>query len=109
MDDHRQRVVDRYQHLDEGLGPFRYFHFPHAGVDGYRYWFKAVEVDEELVAIRQVQRADDGTALRYWWRHLDDADGMLTDQPLHPDEGEDIIEIPTEDFERAWETVDGTA
>jgi hypothetical protein len=107
MDDHRQRMVDHYRNLDEGPGPFRYFHFPDAGVDGHRYWLKAVEFDDELVAIRQVELAVDGSAGRYWWRHLDDDHGMLTDQPLHPEE--DLLEIPADEFERAWEGAQGTA
>jgi hypothetical protein len=110
MDDHRQRVVDHYRRLDEGPGPFRYFHFPDAGVDGHRYWIKAVEVDGQLVAIRQLEAAEETGARRYRWQQLDDAVGMLTDPPLLPDpKAEGLLEISAEDFERVWRAEETSA
>jgi hypothetical protein len=100
---HRDRVIAFYRGLDEGPGPFRFFRFLDASLDGHRYWTKAVEVEGELVAIRQIEDTEVGRARRYWWQHLDDRSGMLTDQPLPPDPGQEgLIEISADEFDRRW-------
>ncbi len=99
---HQRRVAENYRRLDEGPGPFAYRHFPDAGVDGYRYWFKSAEDQGELIAIRQVQIGADGLVHRYWWEKLDDVAGGLTDQALHPDIEDDLVPISEEVFEGIW-------
>jgi hypothetical protein len=39
----------------------------------------------EVIAVKQIEVAPDGIARCYWWRHLEDELGFLTDQPLDPD------------------------
>jgi hypothetical protein len=39
----------------------------------------------EIIAIKQIEVPPDGIACRYWWRHLEDERGFLTDQPLDPE------------------------
>ena len=94
-----ERLVEFYRELDEGPGPFRSFHFPDASQDGHRYWFKAVDVDGDVVALRQDEVGTDDHVHKYSWIRMDDPRGMLTDQPLFPDE-EESIEISAEEFDR---------
>jgi hypothetical protein len=39
----------------------------------------------EIIAVKQIEVPPDGIARCYWWRHLEDELGFLTDQPLDPD------------------------
>ncbi|MFC6542300.1 hypothetical protein ACFQES_36890 [Nonomuraea salmonea] len=44
----------------------------------------------------------DRAARRYWWRHLQDGQGFLSDQPL---EIWELTEITPEAFEAVWAAV----
>lgn len=57
----------------------------------------------ELWAIKQVEIDPSGTVARYWWQHMEDERGFLTDQPLAPEEVEEDLErIDAEEFYRYW-------
>lgn len=81
-------------------------HYWHMGDDDGRAWlFESVEGDgSEHWAVRQVEvgahHAADRGARRYWWRHLQDEHGFLTDQPL---EIWELTEITPEAFQAVWE------
>jgi hypothetical protein len=61
-----------------------------------------VSVQDEVVAIKQIQVAPDGTVSRYWWQWMQDDRGFLTDQPLDP-QIDDLDSISAEEFRRYWE------
>jgi hypothetical protein len=52
------------------------------------------------VAIRQMVVDPHGAVRRYWWRHLRDEDGFLTDQPVDSTDRLDVISA--EEFNRLW-------
>ncbi|MED7923791.1 hypothetical protein SMD20_06095 [Nonomuraea sp. LP-02] len=85
--------------LAEAEGPRRYWH---TADEAGRVWlFESVEGgDGEQWAIRQVEVGADRAARRYWWEHLQDEQGFLTDQPL---EIWDLTEIPGAAFDSVWE------
>jgi hypothetical protein len=39
----------------------------------------------EVIAVKQIEVPLDGMVRCYWWRHLEDERGFMTDQPLDPD------------------------
>ena len=39
----------------------------------------------DINAVKQIKMPPDGIARCYWWRHLEDERGFLTDQPPDPD------------------------
>jgi hypothetical protein len=41
---------------------------------------------------------------RYWWRHLEDDHGFLTDEPLHRWDADAVSEVSREDFHRNWDS-----
>ncbi|MEW1842343.1 hypothetical protein AB0392_30745 [Nonomuraea angiospora] len=96
LPDLRQPLV---RQLAESDAPRRYWHL---GDDDGRAWlFESVEGDGlEQWAIRQVLVGTDRAARRYWWRHLQDEHGFLTDQPL---EVWELTEITEQAFEAVWE------
>jgi hypothetical protein len=64
-----------YRGLDEGGGPRHYFEFvDHEGLEdeGARWLWEVVMIDDELVAIKQLELPSAGGARRYWWRQLED-------------------------------------
>ncbi|MEV0612658.1 hypothetical protein AB0I81_04970 [Nonomuraea sp. NPDC050404] len=85
--------------LAESDVPRQYWHM--GDEDGRAWLFESVEGDGgEQWAVRQVEVGADRGARRYWWRHLQDEYGFLTDQPLDVWE---LTEIPRESFEAVWE------
>lgn len=78
-------TVAWYRALDESFEPRRYFEYvDREGLvdEGARWLWEAIVVDDETVAIRQIELSSSGVARRYWWRHLEDDAGGLTDQAL---------------------------
>ncbi|HEX7306773.1 hypothetical protein [Lentzea sp.] len=74
-----------YWKLDQGSDPRHYYEYvDHEGLvdEGARWLFEAVEVNHEVVAIKQIELPSSGAVRRYWWRYLEDDAGGLTDQPL---------------------------
>ncbi|MFG2074417.1 hypothetical protein [Nonomuraea maritima] len=87
--------------LADSDGPRRYWHL--GDEDGRAWLFESVEGDGELWAVRQVEVGagpSGRVARRYWWRHLSDEHGFLTDQPL---EIWELTEITQDAFEAVWE------
>jgi len=76
------------QDLDEGPAPRCYYEGAgeEPGLAGTRWLWETAVVADEVIAVKQIEIPPDGTARRYWWRHLEDASGFLTDQPLDPDD-----------------------
>ncbi|MET9341248.1 hypothetical protein [Nonomuraea sp. NPDC003804] len=68
--------------------------------DGGVWLFESVEGAGEHWAIRQIEIRADRSVHRYWWRHLQDEHGFLTDQPL---EIWELAEISQEAFASVWE------
>ncbi|MBB6552434.1 hypothetical protein [Nonomuraea rubra] len=94
--DLRQPLV---RQLAESDAPRHYWHL--GDEDGRAWLFESVEGDHrEQWAVRQVEVGADRGARRYWWRHLQDEYGFLTDQPL---EVWELTEITPETFEAVWE------
>lgn len=69
-------TVAWYRSLDESS--------EHEGLvdEGARWLWDAIVVNDETVAIRQIELGSSGAAHCYWWRHLEDDAGGLTDQAL---------------------------
>ena len=100
------RAVEYYRELDESASARLYF----AGVDdeGWKWFFEVVEHDDELIAVKQIETPPGERAHRYWWQHLDDDDGFLTDQPLGREEiaiGR-FRAVTAEEFRIVWDEAD---
>jgi hypothetical protein len=54
------------------------------------------------VAIRQIVVEPSGAVHRYWWEHLEDESGFLTDQPVDYTDQLDAISVDA--FIRLWRT-----
>ncbi|MFF8565297.1 hypothetical protein ACF06N_10075 [Streptomyces albidoflavus] len=68
---------------------------------GNHWYFEAVPDRDDLVIAKQAEVTESGHLLRYSWRHLEDGQGFLTDQPLGL--AEDPVEaITAEAFGRVW-------
>jgi hypothetical protein len=85
--------------LDESAAPHNYWY----GVDaeGGRWLFESIEGDGEHWAVKEVEIGADGRIWRYWWNHLEDHHGFLTDQALNPRE-DDLAELTPEAFFEVW-------
>ncbi|MER6949406.1 hypothetical protein ABT294_35885 [Nonomuraea sp. NPDC000554] len=70
--------------------------------DGGVWLFESVEGEGEHWAIRQIEVDSRRVAHRYWWGHLQDEHGFLTDQPL---EIWELTEISESAFEAVWEAI----
>lgn len=74
-----------YRALDESSEPRQYFEYVDREglVDvGARWLWEAVVVNDETVAIRQIEVGSSGVVQCYWWRRLEDVASGLTDQAL---------------------------
>lgn len=67
---------------------------------GGLWLFETVEGEGEHWAVRQVEIGPDRAAHRYWWRHLQDEHGFLTEQAV---EIWELTEITGAAFEAVWE------
>jgi hypothetical protein len=90
-----------YRRLDEEATQRQ--HFRHEDEEGGLWLWEAVPYEGELVAIKQVEVDPSGTVSRYWWQHMEDERGFLTDQPLYPEE-EGFARISAGEFRRYWTT-----
>jgi hypothetical protein len=69
--------------------------------DGQTQWlFQTVEDEGRRVPIRQIVVHPTGEIDRYWWKHLEDEVGFLTDQPV--DYTDQLAPISSDDFLRLW-------
>lgn len=99
------RAVARYRHLDEEPGPRGYYErIDEEGLydKGGRWLWETVAVDTEIIAVKQIEVTSDGIVRCYSWRWLEDRDGGLTDQSLHPEE-EELQPITRDRFYELWD------
>lgn len=61
---------------------------------------ETVEDNGKRIAIKQIVLHPSGAIDRYWWKHLLDESGGLTDQPV--DYTDQLDAIPAEEFNRLW-------
>jgi hypothetical protein len=89
-----------FQGLDESARPREHWR----GIDpedGRTEWlFQTVEHDGARIAIRQIIVHPSGAIDRYWWKHLEDEAGFLTDQPV--DYTDQLVAISAEEFHGVW-------
>jgi hypothetical protein len=95
-------VVAFYRRLDEQATDRLYFRAQDPEEEQGLWLWEAVPVQDEVVAVKQIQVAPDGTVSRYWWQWMQDDRGFLTDQPLDP-QIDDLDSISAEEFRRHWE------
>ncbi|WP_370964824.1 hypothetical protein [Amycolatopsis sp. cg9] len=99
-------TVAWYRALDESSEPRRYFEYvDHEGMvdKGARWLWEAVVVNDETVAIKQIELSLSGLARCYWWRHLEDDAGGLTDQALDLTEP-GLTAVSGSSFRALWES-----
>ena len=96
--DQRRRFI---QSLAERPGPRLYLKAQDPE-DGRRYLWEAVEDGGRLVAVKQLEIDVQGVRWRYDWKHLEDENGFLTDQPLNMDTN--ILETTRSEFFNEWES-----
>jgi hypothetical protein len=97
--------VKWFRDLDEGPAPRRYYEGTgdEPGLAGIRWLWETAVVAGEVIAVKQIELPPDGIAHCYWWRHLEDALGFLTDQPLDPD-GWRLRAIDRGTFYELWDS-----
>jgi hypothetical protein len=98
-------VRDRYfKTLEESAKPRAYWRgsSPEESGDwaGAVHLFETVEDDGGRIAVKQIVMRRSGIVNRYWWRHLEDQDGFLTDQPIHYTD--ELEPISAEEFQHHW-------
>jgi hypothetical protein len=99
-------AVAWYRALDESSEPRQYFEYvDHEGLvdKGARWLWEAIVVNDETVAIRQIELGSSGAAHCYWWRHLEDDAGGLTDQALDLAEP-GLTAVPRSVFRALWKS-----
>jgi len=97
LPDLRQPLI---RELTESRSPRR--HWRGDDDEGGVWLFESVEGDGEHWAIRQIEVDVRREVHRYWWRHLQDEHGFLTDQAL---EIWELTEIDAAAFEAVWDAV----
>jgi hypothetical protein len=91
-----------FRGLDESGRPRIYLRAPDPEDERTQWLFEAVEDDGRRIAIKQIEARSSGEIHRYWWRHLEDEHGFLTDQPL--DDGEVFWKSHAREFRRMWDS-----
>nr|WP_042187236.1 hypothetical protein [Kibdelosporangium sp. MJ126-NF4]CEL17926.1 hypothetical protein [Kibdelosporangium sp. MJ126-NF4]CTQ90848.1 hypothetical protein [Kibdelosporangium sp. MJ126-NF4] len=98
--------VDWYRALEDDPGPRCYYEY----VDdeglldkGARWLWEAVILDGEVVATKQIEVPSTGLSRRYWWQHMEDDIGMLTDQALDIDQP-GIASTTQSSFYELWDS-----
>ncbi|MCG5212631.1 hypothetical protein [Streptosporangium sp. KLBMP 9127] len=86
--------------LDESAGPRSCWRA--ADDDGGVWLFETIEGDGQQWAVKQIEVGADRRIHRYWWRHLEDDHGFLTDQAVEIWE-RGTSPLDPEDFQRVWE------
>ncbi|MFD5243649.1 hypothetical protein ACFWIW_03875 [Amycolatopsis sp. NPDC058340] len=74
-----------YRAFDESSELRQYYEYvDHEGLvdEGARWLWEAITVNDEAVAIKQIELDSSGTAHRYCWRNIEDDAGGLTDRAL---------------------------
>jgi hypothetical protein len=98
----RDQRADYFRSLEESDRPRVYLGAPDPEDSGTQWLFEVVEDDGSRVAIKQIEATSSGLVRRYWWQHLEDEHGFLTDMPL--DDSERFSEVSREAFLRVWDS-----
>jgi hypothetical protein len=69
--------------------------------DGRRYLWEAVDDGGAQIAVKQLEIDLEGRRWHYDWKHLEDDNGFLTDQPLYVDKN--ILKTTRNAFFEEWE------
>jgi hypothetical protein len=69
--------------------------------DGGIWLFETIEGDGQQWVVKQIEVGPDRRVHRYWWRHLEDPHGFLTDQALEIWEP-NMTPLAAEDFQEVW-------
>jgi hypothetical protein len=93
-------TVELIRDLDRGTAPRTYGAV--ADDRGTDWLYEAVWHEREWVVVRQFGAGEDGEVARYWWQHLEDDEGMLTDKALDR-ESWGLRPLTREDFYTAWD------
>jgi hypothetical protein len=96
--------AEYFRGLEESDRPRAYFRGADAEDDRKQWLFEVVEDNGDRVAIKQVEAESSGVTHRYWWRHLEDNHGFLTDQPLDRWDAGAVSEVSREEFQRVWDS-----
>jgi hypothetical protein len=75
----------------------------HPEVPDVTFLYETVLDDGEHWAVRHVELHRDGRVLRYWWGHLEDADGFLAEGALQPAEW-GLERLTEAEFAAAWDS-----
>jgi hypothetical protein len=89
--------------LDGSEAPRR--HWRGHDESGGLWLFETVEEAGEQWVIRQLEITTDRRVRKYWWKHVEDAHGFLTDQPLELWEF-GMTELPAEAFQQIWDAAE---
>ena len=98
-------TVRWFRDIDEGPASRSYYEGAGEDADsaGTRWLWETVIVAGEVTAVKQIEVSPDGMARCYWWRHLEDERGSLTDQALDPD-GWRLRAIGRDTFYELWDS-----
>jgi hypothetical protein len=98
-------TVRWFRDIDEGPGSHSYYEDSgeNAGSEATRLLWETVIVAGEVIAVKQAEVSPDGTTRCYWWRHLEDEQGALTDQALDPD-GWQLRAVDRDTFYERWDS-----
>jgi len=89
-----------FRSLDESQRPRTHWRGVDPDDNDTQWLFETVDDDGQRVAIRQLVIEPSGAIHRYWWEHLEDEAGFLTDQPV--DYVDKLDEISAAEFARLW-------
>ncbi|MGJ5826316.1 hypothetical protein [Streptomyces ossamyceticus] len=76
-------------------------HFRYVDEEGGLWHFEAVPHRGDWIVIKQAEQTQSDRRRRYWWEHLADEYGFLTNQALNPEE-EPLEAIPAKEHQRVW-------
>ena len=99
MEDQR---TDYFRSLEESERPRLYLRARDPEDERIQWLFEVIEDEGRRVVVKQIEVEPSGQVHRYWWQHLEDDHGFLTDQPL--DDAEGVSEASREDFQRVWDS-----
>lgn len=96
-------TVKWFRDIDEGPASRSYYEGAgeDADFEGTRWLWETAIVAGEVIAVKQIEVPPDGVARCYWWRHLEDELGFLTDRPLDPD-GWRLRAVDRDTFYELW-------
>jgi len=89
-----------FRGLDESQRPREYWRGLDPDDKQTAWFFETVEDGALRIAIKQMILHPAGAIDRYWWKHLQDENGGLADQPV--DYTEELRAISADDFYRVW-------